>query len=558
MKLAFVTYETPFAPCGGIAAVLGRLPAKVRDVSKRETIVITPFHHRLEKMINLGRSHEGSFGISFEGKMTVVHLYRHDDLDKKIPHFFLLPEDPRFFAGTRHPYDLPAWELVRDSLFFGRAVAQAIHVIDPGERWTLFLQDWEAATTAIATAGQPGAPRTFVTLHNSYDANPSPDEFWRSGINPQLTPGYSVLQRALSVTDRTIFTVSGQYAHDLTEEILQTRVMAPQLQGILPGRISGVDNGPFVDLALSPQIVSEASEGQAAALLAWKHVNRQAFLTALEKLKPSDDRPVWGDIARFKKDDAPWFVMAGRDDPRQKGYDVAAHAVRRYLEPNQGPAGSIIAPQPARFLFFPMPGDEGRAGLGFLQRLANQFPENVLVFPFLFREGFFAALRGASFGMMPSLYEPFGMANEFYLNGTAAIGRATGGITQQLVPLRTAKCFSAAVEHRSNRWHSAAAAPTGLLFREPDGWEWEQGDWAGINAGQYAVGREGPDRVEERTRYHVFNQLAEQLCTAIEDGVALAKETPGQYARLVASGIKHIQDTFSWEKTAKEYARHLV
>jgi glycogen synthase len=547
MNLAFVTYETPYAPCGGIAAVMGRLPAHVRVASRLETVVFTPFHHRLEKMSSLGRSHEGSFGVLFDGKMTVVHIFRHDDLNTKVPFYFLLPEDTRFFAGQRHPYDVSSGDLVRDALFFGRAVAQAIHVVHPGERWTLFLQDWEAATTALAFAGQPDAQRSFITLHNSYDASPTPHELWQAGINPQATSGYTVLQRALEVTDRAVFTVSGQYARDLTEETLQTRVFAPQLQGALHSRVVGVDNGPFVDLALSPEIVADASSGERASLLAWKGTNRQAFLAALDKLKPSADKPVWGDISAFDRDDAPWFVMAGRDDPRQKGYDVAAKAAAMFLD--QGGDG--------RFLFFPVPGDEGRPGLAFLERLAERYPENVLAFPFLFREGFFSALRAAAFGIMPSLYEPFGMANEFYLNGTAGIGRATGGITQQIAPLRSAACFSAAVERRSGRWHSPSAIPTGLLFREPDGWEFEQSDWAQINAGQYAVGRPGPDRVEERSRYQIFNNLADELRVALVDGARIVRQHPEIYCRLVTAGIAHIQQNFSWERAAQEYVRHV-
>jgi glycogen synthase len=50
VNIAFVSYETPFAPCGGIAAVMGRLPARVQAASHVETIVVTPFHHRIEKM----------------------------------------------------------------------------------------------------------------------------------------------------------------------------------------------------------------------------------------------------------------------------------------------------------------------------------------------------------------------------------------------------------------------------------------------------------------------------------------------------------------------------
>lgn len=544
MNLAFVSYETPFAPCGGIAAVLGRLPQQVQVAARRETVVLTPFHHRLEKMKSLGRSFEGSFGLECEDRHIVVNIYRHDD---KVPFYFLLPEDPAYFAGQRHPYDVPAADLMRDALFFGRAVIQALHVLHAGQRWTLLLQDWEAATVALAAAGSPDAPRSFITLHNSYDAAVSPDDLWRRGINPQATAGHSILQRALGASERPVFTVSGQFARDLVQETLQTRILAPHLQGILPGRITGIDNGPFVDLAVSAEILAEAQRGEVGPLLTWKAVNRQAFLAALDKLQPSADQPVWGNTRSFLRDEAPWFVMAGRDDPRQKGYDVAVQAATWFLE--QGGE--------ARFLFFPVPGEEGRAGLGFLERLANRFPDSVLAFPFLFRSGFFSALRGAAFGIMPSFYEPFGMTNEFYLNGTAAIGRATGGITQQVIPLRSAACFSPAVEQRAAAWHPLSATPSGLLFREPDDWEFEQGDWAGINAGNYAGEGTGPDRQEERLQYTLFQRMADELRVAILDGTRIAREETDLYCRMVTAGIAHIRQSFSWEKAAQDYIRHI-
>src|SRR5262249_22447408 len=196
--------------------------------------------------------------------------------------------------------------------------------------------------------------------------------------------------------------------------------------------------------------------GNVELLAEWKAEHRQRFLGALEKLRSGEDRPVWGNIAQFARDEAPWFVMAGRDDPRQKGYDVLARAAEMFLE-KRGQA---------RFLFFPVPGDEGRPGLAFLRKLADRFAHSVLVFPFLFREGFLGALRGAAYGVMPSLYEPFGMANEFYLNGTVGIGRATGGIIQQIVPLHSAASYGSQTQRRAERWHAPGAAPTGFLFRE--------------------------------------------------------------------------------------------
>jgi glycogen synthase len=545
VNIAFVSYETSFAPCGGIAAVMARLPARVQSASHVETVVITPFHHRIEKMATLGNSHEGSFGVTIADRTVVFHVHRHDD---KIPYYFLRPEDPRYFAGLKHPYDVPGEDLVRDALLFGAAVPRSLHIIHPGKRWTLLLQDWEAATATLAMAEIPGRSRSFVTLHNSYDCTVSPEQLAASGINPDCCPGGTILQRALPLTELPVFTVSEQFAHDLTEDCLQTHVMAPQLQLTLKPRLIGIDNGAFTDTAVDAKALAAAEAGNFQPLADWKKGHRQTFLSALKKLQPSAEKPVWGDIARFNQDDAPWFVMAGRDDSRQKGYDVLARAAALYLE--QKEAG--------RFLFFPMPGDEGLGGLEFLKKLAERFPESVLVFPFMFREGFVGALRGATFGVMPSLYEPFGMANEFYLNGTVGIGRATGGIMQQVVPYRAAASFGLHVQQATARWHSPSTPPTGFLFRETDNLPSVVDDWRAINAAQYSRTGDGPDRVEERQRYPLFQSMANELLLALCDGAGIVREQPQSYYHMLTAGINHINQNFSWNRAALDYVRHAV
>ena len=546
MNIAFVSYETPFAPCGGIAAVMGRLPEKVQMAARDgSAVVITPFHHGIPKMAQLGQSHEGSFGVTLADRTVVFHVHRHD---LRVPYYFLLPEDRQYFAGHRHPYDISSENLLRDALLFGAAVPQALHVIDPGKRWTLLLQDWEAATALLAMAENPGRSRGFITLHNSYDCSVSVEQLAACGINPDLCPGGTVLQRALPLSELPVFTVSEQFARDLTEDVLQTHILAPHLQLTLKPRLIGIDNGPFTDSAIEPAALQEAEEGNYLPLGEWKEKNRQIFLDALLSFQPSDSQPIWGDSSRFGGGDLPWFVMAGRDDSRQKGYDVLARAVDLFL--SEGNA--------ARFLFFPIPGDEGLAGLKFLKKLAERYPANVLTFPFMFREGFLAALRGASYGVMPSLYEPFGMANEFYLNGTVGIGRATGGIVQQIAPLTTTPCHGPHLRRFSDRWHPAGTAPTGLLFRESDSLPTEVEDWRSINAAQYVDADLGCDRVEERSKYPLFQSMAQQLLLALKEGARISQNEPELYYRLLIAGHAHIQRNFSWNRAASDYLRHAV
>ena len=208
----------------------------------------------------------------------------------------------------------------------------------------------------------------------------------------------------------------------------------------------------------------------------------------------------------------------------------------------------------ACFFFFPIPGDEDFAGLSFLRDLALELPRSVAAFPFRWVEGFAATLRGASFGLMPSFYEPFGMANEFYLNGTLGIGRATGGIVQQIVPLRGCASFSLAAEAIVHQWHSWSSRPTGLLYREAVAPADVIAGWRRINDARYARTQHATERLPSRRDLPLFQGMVAELCGALADGCALTKQ-PQAYGRMLVEGVRHIETAFSWARAAREYGR---
>lgn len=569
--IVFITYESPWFPAGGIAAVMGQLPSAVQSAGQWPTVVLTPFHRNSAKIGALQMSRIGSEPIDYDGVSVSVEVQHHAG---NCPWFFLKAVDSSdltlalrsqletgarpFFDGERHPYDVPKKVLLRDSLFFGAAAAQVLPMVakhlelDKEVEWNLIAQDWEAATALLAFKGRQGSHGSLhLTLHNSYDEFATAVDLRRVGIDPKTCPGDTILHRAFSVIKPPAFTVSEQFALDFTQDLLQREVMAPQLQAVLnSASLVGVDNGPFKPIAVDPTHLQRAASGDFAPLQAWKAGNRRNALTALDAHIPTGKEPVWGEKSRFRRDDSPWFVMAGRDDPRQKGYDVAAAAIEEYLKEHHGQAHC------AQFLFFPIPGDEGLAGLEFLNDLASRFAEDVAAFPFLWIAGFTTALQGAAYGLMPSLYEPFGMANEFYLaGGCVGIGRATGGNLEQIVPLRATSACSRAVRIRADSYHGLSATPTGILFREKDEIVSAADDWRAINDAQYNRTGGSPSRVEERRGYAVFQEMVRELRIAIEDGIHVYTKEPQLYYRMLAEGIAHIQRTFSWQRAGQEYAR---
>jgi len=545
-RIVYLTYETPFAPCGGIAAVAARLPEHLKAASACETIVLTPYHHKMEKTRSLSAESQGRFPIMKDGRALWIELLLFRD---KVDWYFLRTEDPAFFAGERHPYDVArhtegiAPRLLEDSLVFGASVGRALRLIDANAIWHVLLQDWEAAAAALALAQEPHTHKLYLTLHNSYDTALEDKDLGRVGIDPHLCPGKTVLERALGVVDDCVFTVSEQFALDLTHDLLQSRIMIPHLAAALEPRLEGISNGPFTRLQVDSHVVEYATKGDFGPFKAWKAARRAEALQAMADLRSWNDAPVWSDLAVFRQDDAPWFLMAGRDDSRQKGYDLSAAAAEDLL------ASGVDA----RFLFFPIPGDEGYQGLTFLRDLAERFPEQVAVFPFIWHDGFSATLQGATFGLMPSLYEPFGMANEFYLNGTAAIARATGGLAQQIVPRHDAPSFTPSALRIASNWHAPSAKATGFLYREPAEIESALDDWRIIVESAYLLWENAADRLSERIKLPLFRAMAASLRTAVHDGVRLYTEEPEEYYRMLTAGIQHIERSFSWERSAHGY-----
>jgi glycogen synthase len=591
-KILFVTYETRFARCGGITAVMNYLPLNLRTSAGLAVNVITPFHHKISETSGLSTRTVGQILVFFHGIQVPVKIRRLDDklewyfIDPQpftIPQFHRIGEtDKTIFSGTNHPYDVGVGAaeqlsiLRRDSLFFGAAVARVLRDLWTTTDWTLLLQDWQAATTALALVDTGGANeiRTFLTLHNSYDSGEvRAEELSDAGINPAnvpAAPGKStVLGRAIPLIQQPIFTVSEQFSRDFTGELLQSDIMANHLQVELgTSKVVGINNGPFSSLSVPerPQLqkAERPEKGQEtarySALIEWKSQRRSDAIEALEKFEPSTERPLWGNksgfLDRAKSNPAPiWFALAGRDDTRQKGYDVAALAIDNFL-------GNSRNKLRAQFLMFPIPGDEGQEGLMFLNRLATNHQENVVVLPFIFQEGYVQALQGSAYGIMASLYEPFGMANEFYLNGAVGIGRATGGLIQQIVPMRSVSSFTPDVDRQIRSWHPPDAPPTGLLYREPDDPEAVE-EWRAINDAGYLL-HMPRNRVDERRKYQLFNNMARSLEQAIEDAIRLYympydRSSESQpYYQMIVSGIRHIQRCFSWEWSAAEYRSYLA
>lgn len=539
----FVTFENECAPLGGLAAVMRVLPRRVAEQRRGQCFTITPLFREivkcrptvLESIHPTGIAGALEFGRTrhrFEIWQRDVHGYTTYFVDS--PEFFNAPchcDDPGPEAPC-NPYVNPAQpdQLRRDALFFCVAVPKALVGLHVRRDLILCLQDWETACTAMTAKREPGLSSIscLLTLHNSYDAELSAHA-WQA-VSPQRRSGRTVLSKMAGLFDGPICTVSRQFAHELEHEPIHRKIFAPHLQKLFREQtICGIDNGTFHPRDVP--VVAGTRGAQRTGILKEKSRRRREMIRALTDYVPSR---AWGslDLTNFE---GPVFLFSGRDDARQKGYDVAAAAIHRV------PVGR------ARYVFTPIPGDEGEAGLSFLRKLAEEREGEVKVFPFRMASGYRELQRGASFMVMCSFYEPFGSATEGYAVGTPVVARATGGLVQQIVPY-PGRSLTAAVKTLSGRYHHPSDPPTGFLYREPDGKPKEtEREWRQLfhPTGQH-------DRVAERSTIPLFQAMVDQAATALQDALELYETDQTQYGTMILNGLSMLEK-FSWEKAVQHY-----
>lgn len=547
--IAFVSFENEFAPLGGLAAVMRLLPKRMAQMSQDQCITLTPFFREITKckpkVMDSIHSTGKKFSLLYDGIEHQVEIFQNQDANGFTTYlidsakFFNAPcdcGDPPSMKAPCNPYLNPAHpeQLLDDSLFFSAAVPHALVALELTQNVILCLQDWEAAGAAIMAKNDPrlSGISCLLTLHNSYDRPITPPEMKR--MTEGVLPGPTVIAKASQFFDGPICTVSQHFARELVQVPVHRDIFAPHLQILFQHRtILGINNGLFSQLDFPAQPLAQAAAGNFQELLKEKDQRRKAMIHTLKNYQPQG---AWGSL-EFDNFDGPVFLCFGRDDPRQKGYDLAVAAIDRI------PRGQ------AKFVFTPIPGDEGVQGLQFLKNLAERRQGEVKVFPFRMQQGYMELQRGASFMVMCSFYEPFGGATEGYAVGTPVLARATGGLIQQVIPYPN-PALPLELQEMKGRYQQEADEPTGFLFHEsglgPE--ETEQG-WREIL--ECAYWPDG-DRLQERMPIPLFRSMVQAAEGALSRAIELYNDDQLGYAKMIYQGF-HMLDRFSWDQAVREY-----
>lgn len=516
--VAYCVWENPYAKSGGIGAVARDLPPALAAAGAG-VIVISPWHSRL-KTAHADLVAMSDIEVPFGGRPVRLRLL--ETRAGAVRRVYL--DAPGHFtadggAEGKDPYiyshdpcaTADDCSLLRDSLLACAAVPHALAALGATRNVIVHAQDWQFASVALTTKlallqGFLQSAAVFVTSHNPYDHQLSPAmlglitdrtdaQLWNIEGQPAVD---SVCAHMLPLADGPISTVSRTFARELTSDPLLSTHFTPHLQRIYRVLgVVGIPNGRFG----KPPSVERA-----------KLEKRRAMLEALAAYR--DPRQL-GRLDAGVASHVPVFFTFGRFDPGQKGFDVLARAIEA-IPP--GMARFILAPQARDMNAFPA----DRPFLADLARLASARPGEVVVYPFQMEPAVYGAImQGASYAVMPSLYEPFGAATEPYLAGTPVVARATGGLADQVEDMAT-----------------------GLLYREAT-------TLAIDPAAEWKLIESALDPAD-RLASPLYAAMTSSLAAALMRAIVLYSHAPETYQRFLAN-LPAKAAEFDWTAAAHRY-----
>jgi glycogen synthase len=446
----------------------------------------------------------------------------------RAPGFFNARNDNPYFYDDDQERNNDA--IRENALFFCKAVPAAAAALGLTENIVFHLQEWQTALIALTAReavlnGPLVSCGTVQTLHNSFDSGIStamlekiadPGRIRQAGTTPGFFDqfydrGPTVCQVGLQLVDGPVSTVSEGYARELTADPLQTGYYAPHLQDIFKKNgVYGINNGLFKDF---PAEFSRDSEEplSLAEIEKIKLEKRKELLAVLSGYHPVERFGLLsyqGNDITSLPEDVPVFVMSGRLDPNQKGFDILLLALEKFAGDE---IKAVVVPIPAP-----------NTSMDCFHWAADRCAGNLSIFPLRLKKGYKELQMGATYGIMPSIYEPFGAAVEYMVNGAVTIARATGGLKDQ-------------IRHLHN----------GLLYEESPGWRTRENIDAFMRSDADAYARRANPWVRE-----MANALYEQMRQAAD----IYRNHRGQYYKMVLEGFKHAR-RFGWASSANKYIK---
>src|SRR5579872_2771021 len=403
IKVLMVASEaTPFAKTGGLADVVGALPAALRDAGC-EVAVLMPRYRRIE--LSAGRRVYDSLPVWLGSHVYDTSVYQ---ADAGTTFYFL--EAPALFDRDQlygdSSGDYPD-NAVRFAVLSRAALAVARRVFRPE---ILHCHDWQTALTPVYLRQLFSYDPTFIgmktvfTIHNlGYQGLFPPSVLPQIGLDRQLFTTdalefygkLNLLKGGLVFSD-ALTTVSKGYAAEIQTDEYGfgldgvVRARSADLYGILNG-VDYRDWNPATDPHLAAHYSVEDLSG--------KRECKRDLLREFGFPEAALERPLLGMVSRLASQKGTDLILEVAPQLAADGLSLAALG-----------AGDALYEARLRELAAAHPGHI-RAEIGYDEALAHKIE------------------AGADIFLMPSRYEPSGLNQMYSLRyGTIPLVRATGGL----------------------------------------------------------------------------------------------------------------------------------
>lgn len=413
----------PLVKTGGLADVVGALPAALRPLGWRTRILMPAYPGLLSQ---LGKTRRIWRDADLFGGPAVIHSGSFQDLDLLLldaPHLFDRPGDPYSQEGQEYPdnhvrFAALSW------------VATRLAIEGTSDRWRpdlVHAHDWHAGLVPSYLKYAGAKVPSVMTIHNiAFQGIFGPDQLDRLRLpswdfHPEALEYHGLVSslKAGLVHATRVTTVSPSYAEELTTSEfgfgLEGVIAARRDRGEMTGVLNGIDTILW-DPANDPHVKAYSADQPRA-----KDRNRRALLEEFSLDSPS----------------GPLAVVVTRLT-HQKGVDLLLEALPQFI----AAGGAVIV------LGSGDPGYEDG-----LRELASRYPGQVGV-----RIGYDESLShrmyaGGDLVLVPSRFEPCGLTQLYGLRyGAVPLVAATGGLRDTVVD--------------SSPEHLAEGTATGFTFTE--------------------------------------------------------------------------------------------
>ena len=463
MKVLSVASEcVPFVKTGGLADVVGALPAALAPLGVEMRVLVPGYPAMIEALSEDAEVHELSRLPGGQARLVAGQTAGIDAM---------VLDSPRLFDRPGNPYLGPDGRDWRDNHLrfgaLGRLAARiAIEGVGAWKPDVVHLHDWQAGLAAVwLKLGRRRAPPSLLTIHNIAFQGLFPPEtiatlrLPKAGFHPEGFEFFGqlgFLKAGLVYADR-ISTVSPTYARELTDP-----AFGMGLEGIIEARraeMHGILNGIDRE-AWNPESDPHIASRYSAASPAGKDGNRVALARRLG-LHAAPEAPLFCVVSRLT---------------RQKGLDLLLEALPRLL--TRGASLALLGsgdPDLESAFREAARQNPDRIGvvIGWDEPLAHlmQAGADAIVVPSRFEPCGLTQLCGLRYGALPVVARTGGLADTVIDANDAALreGVATGF----QFPAGSSAALAEAIDRACDAFANGKvwSAMVSRAMRDPVGWE---------------------------------------------------------------------------------------